>query len=159
MLLLYAPPEPENCCHLLPVACCSAIATPEPEVCGNVLLSAATAVLAPPELAPLASPELTPCFLPAAVTAVGNLPISQLCWSAVPRSMVHGPANLTCLGCWSAQHAQETSSSSKCDACACTSFVPELRLLCVASPYISGLMGHLKFLMSALLVLPNPVPL
>jgi len=45
MLLLYAPPEPVICCHILPVACCCAIA-----------------VLAPPELALLASPELTPCF-------------------------------------------------------------------------------------------------
>ena len=45
MLLLYAPPEPVICCHVLPVACCCAIA-----------------VLAPPELALLASPELTPCF-------------------------------------------------------------------------------------------------
>jgi hypothetical protein len=45
MLLLYAPPEPEICCHVLPVAYCSAIA-----------------VLAPPELSLLASPELTPCF-------------------------------------------------------------------------------------------------
>jgi hypothetical protein len=45
MLLLYAPPEPVICCHILPVACCCAIA-----------------VLAPPELALLASPELTPYF-------------------------------------------------------------------------------------------------
>ena len=65
MLLLYAPHEPEICCHVLPVACCSAIATPdEPEVCGHVLPRSATAVLAPPELATLASPELAPCFVP-----------------------------------------------------------------------------------------------
>ena len=57
MLLLYAPPATEVCCHVLPVACCSAIATPaEPEVCGHVL------------------PRI------AAVTAVGNLVISQLWW-------------------------------------------------------------------------------
>ena len=72
MLLLYAPPEPVICCHVLPVACCCAIA-----------------VLAPPELALLASPELTPyscdllrevgssCPTVAAITAVDNL---QLWW-------------------------------------------------------------------------------
>jgi hypothetical protein len=40
MLLLYAPPDPEVCFHLLRDRCCSAIATPAP------------LGLAPPELAP-----------------------------------------------------------------------------------------------------------
>jgi hypothetical protein len=40
MLLLYAPPEPEVCVHLLRDRCCSAIVTP------------ASLALAPPELAP-----------------------------------------------------------------------------------------------------------
>jgi hypothetical protein len=53
MLLLYAPPEPEVCFHLLRDRCCSAIATPSP------------LGLAPPELAPRSVLyRAVECFVP-----------------------------------------------------------------------------------------------
>ena len=53
MLLLYAPPEPEVCFHLLRDRCCSAIVTP------------ASLGLAPPELAPRSVLyRAVECFVP-----------------------------------------------------------------------------------------------
>jgi hypothetical protein len=78
-----------------------------------------------------------------------------------PQRVGHGPVDhWTRFDGWSDQNVQALSASCKCAACARTSIGSELLValrLGVASPCISGLMGHLKFRMSLLLALPKPV--